>query len=223
MAGQLLRRPDPTMTSWELEAFTASHGSSFVQAHAIIGVTGHVEEVQLVQGAPGLSDAMIRAFREWVYKPYLVNGVPVRVQTTLSIHLNFGGGPRSASTDAIGVSLLPQAGPPPDDFCDGPWAKRSDYHVRVSSGTMAGQLVSRPDPVFPPLPRDAHVSGPSVLKVCISREGAVEKVVSISGPEILRQTVKDTISKWVYKPYLVDGKPVPVMTTIVLNIDFGGG
>jgi hypothetical protein len=64
--------------------------------------------------------------------------------------------------------------------------------------------------------------GATVLHVCISREGVVEKVTPIAGPAALRETVMRTVMLWRYRPYLVDGVAVPVASTVTVNVDFGG-
>ena len=88
---------------------------------------------------------------------------------------------------------------------------------------MAGQLINRPDPTLPPEAVKAHVNGLVVLRVCIGADGHVKNVFPISGPEMLRKSFMDTVSRWEYRPYRVDGKPVPVITTISLSLNYGGG
>lgn len=120
---------------------------------------------------------------------------------------------------AQGQALNPSRLPPDEaKFCPG-----EEFHPRVSSGTMAGQLISRPDPIFPPEAAKAHVSGSVVLRICIGTDGHVKNLMPISGPEMLRKSYIDAVSRWVYRPYMLNGVPVPVMTTVTLNFEFGGG
>jgi TonB family protein len=97
-----------------------------------------------------------------------------------------------------------------------------DVPLRVSSGVMAGRLISQPMPVVPEEARRAHVSGSPVLRVIVDRTGHVESVTVISGPEMLRAAWVDAVRRWVYKPYLVDGVAVRVETTVTINMGFGG-
>jgi protein TonB len=99
----------------------------------------------------------------------------------------------------------------------------AEFPRRVSSGTMAGQLISRPDPIYPPEAIKAHVNGAVVMLACVGADGHVKSVAPISGPEMLRKTYMDAVSGWEYRPYLVDGKPVPVITTITISLQYGGG
>jgi hypothetical protein len=39
-----------------------------------------------------LAPAAIEAVKQWKYKPYLLNGEPVEVETTVEVHFNLSGG-----------------------------------------------------------------------------------------------------------------------------------
>ena len=62
-----------------------------VLLHAIIGVDGKIKNLELI-GSPddSLTDASIDAVRQWVYKPYLLNGVPTEVDSTITVNFAFG-------------------------------------------------------------------------------------------------------------------------------------
>ena len=95
--------------------------------------------------------------------------------------------------------------------------------VRVSSGIMAGLAISQPPPIYPPITKDDHVSGTIILHALISKQGDIEDLSVIScAPKIIPATL-DAVRKWKYKPYLLNGLPVEVETTITLNVLFGGG
>jgi protein TonB len=95
--------------------------------------------------------------------------------------------------------------------------------MRVSSGVISGLALSQPKPVYPPIARAAHVSGAVVLHAMISKTGSVEKLEVISGPEMLRASALDAVRNWRYKPYLLNGEPTEVETTVTVNFNFGGG
>jgi len=42
----------------------------------------------------------------------------------------------------------------------------------------------------------------------------MEEVSAISGPKELQQSALDAVRQWTYKPYLLNGDPVEVETTI---------
>ncbi|HLY92289.1 MAG TPA: TonB family protein [Candidatus Angelobacter sp.] len=61
-----------------------------VLLHAVISKEGRIENLQLIEGHPMLVEAAINAVRQWQYKPYMLSGEPVEVETTVSVnfHLN---------------------------------------------------------------------------------------------------------------------------------------
>jgi TonB family protein len=56
-----------------------------VVLHVIIGKNGSVKSARPVSGPPYLRDSALKALLQWQYKPTLVNGVAVEVDTTVSI------------------------------------------------------------------------------------------------------------------------------------------
>lgn len=107
---------------------------------------------------------------------------------------------------------------PPAAFCG---SGETAPYARVSSGTMAGNLLKRPAPIFPQEAARQHISGSVVLRVCVGEDGLVKKIAVVSGPEILRQAWIDAVSRWVYRPYLVNGVATPVDTTVSMSIAMG--
>jgi len=94
---------------------------------------------------------------------------------------------------------------------------------RVSSGVVAGNKLSGSNPVYPPIARAAHVSGAVVLHAIISKEGTIKNLTAISGPEMLRGAALSAVENWRYKPYILNGEPTEVETTVTVNFNFGGG
>jgi protein TonB len=52
---------------------------------AIISKTGEIENLALVAGHPMLVPAAIAAVKQWRYRPYLLNGEPIEVETTITV------------------------------------------------------------------------------------------------------------------------------------------
>jgi protein TonB len=59
--------------------------SGTVKLHAIIGRDGSVEDLNVVAGHPLLADAALDAVRQWHYKPYVLNGRPIEVETFITV------------------------------------------------------------------------------------------------------------------------------------------
>jgi protein TonB len=95
--------------------------------------------------------------------------------------------------------------------------------IKVSSGTIAGTIISKPEPVYPAIAKAAHVQGAVILHAIISKEGTIEQLSVISGNGMLVNAARDAVSRWRYRPYLLNGEPVEVETSITVNFTFGGG
>jgi protein TonB len=63
-----------------------------VVLHAVISKDGSIENLTLVSGHPMLAPAAIDAVKQWKYKPYLLNGEPVEVDTEVQVNFTLAGG-----------------------------------------------------------------------------------------------------------------------------------
>ena len=93
--------------------------------------------------------------------------------------------------------------------------------VPVSSGVMNGYLLDKTIPQYPAIARTTRTQGTVVVQATISKAGLIENLRVISGPPLLQQAALDAVRSWRYKPYLLNGAPVEVETTI--NIVFSLG
>jgi protein TonB len=62
-----------------------------VVLQATISKTGTITNLHVVSGPPMLQSGALEAVRGWRYKPYLLNGEPVEVETTVNVVFNLGG------------------------------------------------------------------------------------------------------------------------------------
>src|SRR5712672_1482330 len=95
--------------------------------------------------------------------------------------------------------------------------------VRVSSGVSAGNLIRRVQPNYPPLARQARIQGTVVLQAEISKDGTIQNLQLISGHPMLAPAAIEAVKQWRYKPYLLNGEPVAVETTVQVNFTLSGG
>lgn len=86
--------------------------------------------------------------------------------------------------------------------------------VRVSSSVVSGMLIDPIKPHYPQIAVVTHTQGTVMLAAIISRTGTIENLRVVSGPSMLQQAALDAVSNWHYKPYLLNGEPVDVETTI---------
>src|SRR6266702_1753861 len=93
--------------------------------------------------------------------------------------------------------------------------------VHLSSGVMAGLLLHKTVPVYPPIAIAARAQGTVVLQATISRSGSIANLRAVSGPAMLQQAALDTVKDWRYRPYLLNGDPVEVETTVNVIFTLG--
>lgn len=63
-----------------------------VELRAIIGKTGAIENLVVVRGHPMLATAAVEAVKQWRYRPYLLNGEPIAVETAITVNFFLSGG-----------------------------------------------------------------------------------------------------------------------------------
>jgi TonB family protein len=89
---------------------------------------------------------------------------------------------------------------------------------RVKISPSAAEVISRPvRPNYPLLARQMKVEGAVVLQALIGKEGTIQDLRVISGPEILSAAARQAVTQWHFKPYYQDGQPVETQARITVN------
>jgi protein TonB len=57
-----------------------------VVLHAVIGKDGNISHLEVISGPAALVDAATEAVTQWQYRPYMLQGNPVEVDTTISVN-----------------------------------------------------------------------------------------------------------------------------------------
>jgi len=86
--GLLIRKVQPTYPPLARQA--RIQGSVLLQAE--ISKEGTIENLRLISGHPMLAPAAIEAVKQWRYKPYILNGEPVEVETQITVNFTLSGG-----------------------------------------------------------------------------------------------------------------------------------
>jgi protein TonB len=86
--------------------------------------------------------------------------------------------------------------------------------VRVPSSVEAAMILQKTLPIYPPIAKAAGVQGTVILAATISKAGTIENLRVMGGPVMLQRAALDAVETWRYKPYLLDGQPVEVETSI---------
>jgi protein TonB len=89
--------------------------------------------------------------------------------------------------------------------------------LKVPGDIMARRVIHHALPEYPEPARQLGMQGTVVLDTVVNVEGAVTQVKFVSGPEVLAQAAIDAVRGWRYEPYLVNGQPVTVDTTVAVN------
>jgi protein TonB len=87
-SGLLVRKVPPSYPPLARQA--RIQGTVILQAQ--ISKDGNIENLQLISGHPMLAPAAIEAVKQWKYKPYLLNGEPVEVETQVQVNFTLAGG-----------------------------------------------------------------------------------------------------------------------------------
>jgi periplasmic protein TonB len=88
--------------------------------------------------------------------------------------------------------------------------------VRISQGVTKGLLIHRVEPTYPQLARAARVQGEVVLSAVIDVNGQIQNLQLVTGHPMLVPSAIAAVKQWRYKPYLLNGTPVEVETTITV-------
>jgi TonB family protein len=94
----------------------------------------------------------------------------------------------------------------------------SDVPVSVSAGVMQQNLTTSRVPAYPEIAKVQGVEGSVLMQVVISKDGTVYEVHAIQGDEMLRGAAEEAVAKWRYRPYILNGTPVNVVTNV--RVDF---
>ncbi len=93
--------------------------------------------------------------------------------------------------------------------------------IAVSQGVMAGNLLMKPEPAYPAIARAARVQGTVTLAATISKTGTIENLTVVSGPAMLAQAAVEAVRRWRYRPFLLNGEPVEVQTSVTVSFTLG--
>lgn len=98
-----------------------------------------------------------------------------------------------------------------------PFTVAEPKKLRVSSGVAEQMKIHDVEPVYPWDARVNHITGDVLLQATIDQQGNIANIVAVQGDPILVKSAIKAVSKWKYKPYVLNGKPVEVETTIKIQ------
>lgn len=122
--------------------------------------------------------------------------------------------PTSASLPGIEISQ-PAAPAPPRPAA--PSASSSAAVLKTGGQLVQAKVISRVDPEYPKLARQAGASGVVELEATISADGKVKNPRVVHGNSMLQKAAIDAVLQWHYQPAMLNGKPVESPVEIKLN------
>jgi len=94
--------------------------------------------------------------------------------------------------------------------------------MHISPGIMASNITGKVAPAYPDDARAGKIQGTVVLHAIIEKDGKISNLTVVSGPKELQMAALDAVRQWTYKPYLLNGNPTQVDTTISVNFHING-
>lgn len=150
--------------------------------------------------------------------PAPVIAIPVRTQVAPVQNSKPGGA--SAGNSSIPSSLKSQMGSmTPEASGNKPVeaAMSSIEPVILPEPAAWGLLDQNVDPIYPDAARASGQKGSVILQVLIARDGTVQEAKFLQGSFVFARAAIDAVRQWHFKPYLMNGRPVSVQSTITLN------
>ena len=103
-----------------------------------------------------------------------------------------------------------------------PPPKATPARIRQGGNVQQAKLVNMVRPVYPPLAKQARISGTVRLHAIIAKDGSVIQLEVVQGHPLLVQAALDAVRQWRYQPTLLNGEPVEVDTTVDVVFSLGG-
>lgn len=92
---------------------------------------------------------------------------------------------------------------------------------KVPAIVIAGGIVTKVNPVYPEEAKQKHISGAVHLRALIGADGRIHDLQVIDAPDAsLAISAIAAVRQWIYKPYLLNGLPTSIETTITVNYSF---
>jgi periplasmic protein TonB len=131
-----------------------------------------------------------------------------------------GGVPGGISGGILPTFKPPPAPPPPTPHevkAAKPPESQPPERIQVSSEIQEAKLLVMIPPEYPPMAKKAHIQGAVHLTAVIDRDGNVTELKVLDGNPLLVQAACTAVGKWRYRPTLLHGEAVEVVTGIIVN------
>ncbi|MGA7158376.1 MAG: M56 family metallopeptidase [Acidobacteriaceae bacterium] len=171
---------------------------------AVIGKDGTIKSLHVFSStSPIFDSAALKAVRRWTYKPYLLNGKPVEVDTHITV--NFALNPE------------PKPEPSPDPSSAHATAS-SDSPMHIGGEVTRPVVLNQVEPEYSKQAKAAKFSGDVEVYLVVDKEGHPANVRVVKGVGMgLDEKAVEAVRQYRFKPATLDGRPVPVDLYIDVN------
>ena len=163
-----------------------------VAIEVTVSPEGRVKKAKVVSGKiDALKEAAEKTVKKWAFEPYLINGTPVSVRTEITLNFN---------------NTL-------DHYRD----PNGDLPVHLDEKTAQALVAKRVEPQYPAEARAGHIQGAVELRVIVDEDSRVHALHIIKGHPMLAAAAYNAVRQWEFKPYVENGKPLPVDTNVTVT------
>jgi protein TonB len=132
------------------------------------------------------------------------------------------GDPNGSSKFLVGFSgEAPRAFLPADPAVSAANAETHVTRVKRGGEVQHADLLHQVKPTYPHTAIIMRVQGAVILEAIIDREGRVENLKVLSGHPLLIRAAFEAVQQWRYRPTLLNGQPVEVVTQVTVNFSLG--
>ena len=159
-------------------------------------IYGRVKEVKVLEGKdPLLKEAAKEAVMQWVYEPMVVDGEPKEVVFTTTVTFELEEEEKKAEAGGVAGGA-----------------------IRAGGDIKKPKLIKRVPPLYPEELRKEGIQGMVLLEVTTDQYGIPVNIeVLKSDSSLLNKPAIDAVQEWRYEPFVVDGKPRPVIFTVTVT------
>ena len=115
------------------------------------------------------------------------------------------------------VGSVASVAPPPPPPVKQEVKAAAPQRIRVGGNVQQARLRHQPRPTYPPLAKQARISGVVRLNAIIGKDGSIQNLSVLSGHPLLVPSAMNAVKQWRYEPTLLNGEPVEVVTQIDVN------
>jgi TonB family protein len=218
VANRILRKPTSSVasqkTAADLQSPASSSAATVVTPNPIAG-----PDSSKLQTNPAAAEVVVRAS----------NVQPLRKQSAGQVSAHDSAAeppakPESVASEAVDTTEISKAlaeiqknpAQVPSTIV-APAAQMPANTLPVSQGISGGTLVHSVPPIYPDSARRQKIEGEVVLEGVVDVNGTLHDLSLVRGDPVLAGAAKQAVTQWRYAPYLLNGKPISMRTSITIR------